>query len=86
MSYLTSSRCRLFYEDTAENDPSQQEKPAILFVNGWAISSRYWKPAVELLKSDFRCVTYDQSGTGKSVIEGCRPDLTMADSPARRVR
>lgn len=77
MSYLTSSRCHLFYEDTAENDPSQQEKPAILFVNGWAISSRYWRPAIDLLRQDFRCVTYDQSGTGKTSIDGCRPDLTI---------
>jgi len=78
MSYLTTSRCRLYYEDTAEQDPSQQEKPAILFVNGWAISSRYWKPAIELLKSEYRCITYDQSGTGKTSIDGLHPDLTIA--------
>ncbi|AOS82792.1 alpha/beta hydrolase [Chlorobaculum limnaeum] len=77
MSYLTTSRCRLFYEDTAENDPSQKEKPAILFVNGWAISSRYWKPAIDLLKSDFRCVCYDQSGTGRTSIDGFLPDFTI---------
>ncbi|ACF12258.1 alpha/beta hydrolase fold [Chlorobaculum parvum NCIB 8327] len=78
MSYLTTSRCRLYYEDTAEQDPSQKEKPAILFVNGWAISSRYWKPTIELLKSEYRCITYDQSGTGKTSIDGLHPDLTIA--------
>lgn len=78
MSYLSTPRCKLFYEDTAENDASQQEKPAIVFVNGWAISSRYWKPAVEQLKSDFRCIIYDQSGTGRTSIEGLHPDLTIA--------
>jgi pimeloyl-ACP methyl ester carboxylesterase len=78
MSYLTTSRCRLFYEDTAEQDSSQKDKPAIIFVNGWAISSRYWKPAIDRLKSDFRCVSYDQSGTGRTSIDGFRPNFTIA--------
>lgn len=77
MSFLTSSRCRLYYQDTAEGDPSALDKPAVLFVNGWAISSRYWKPAVDRLKADFRCITYDQSGTGRTVIEGHRPEFTI---------
>jgi pimeloyl-ACP methyl ester carboxylesterase len=78
MSYLETTRSRLFYEDTAEQDPSQKEKPAIVFVNGWAISSRYWKPAIDLLKSDFRCICYDQSGTGKTSIDGFWPDFTIS--------
>ena len=78
MSYLNTSRCRLFYNDTAEADPSSLEKPAVLFVNGWAISSRYWKPLVERLAPHFRCVTYDQSGTGRTDIEGFAPDFTIS--------
>ena len=78
MSYLTTSRCRLYYEDTAEQNPSTQDKPAIVFVNGWAISSRYWKPAIDRLKSDFRCVSYDQSGTGRTSIDGFKPNFTIA--------
>ncbi|NTU93916.1 MAG: alpha/beta hydrolase [Chlorobiaceae bacterium] len=78
MSYLTTSRCKLFYNDSAENDPSQADKPAVLFVNGWAISSRYWKPLVDRLAPWFRCITYDQSGTGNTVIEGFDPDFTIA--------
>lgn len=78
MSYLTTSRCKLFYNDSAENDPSQADKPAVLFVNGWAISSRYWKPLVDRLSPWFRCITYDQSGTGNTVIEGFDPDFTIA--------
>jgi pimeloyl-ACP methyl ester carboxylesterase len=78
MSYLETQRCRLFYEDTAEHYPSLKEKPAIIFVNGWAISSRYWKPATERFSPDYRCITYDQSGTGRTSIEGFRPDFTIA--------
>ena len=78
MSYLKTSRCRLFYNDTAEGDPASTEKPTVLFVNGWAISSRYWKPLVERLAPDFRCITYDQSGTGRTDIDGLTPDLTIS--------
>lgn len=77
MSYFPTERCRLYYEDTAETDPSALARPAVLFVNGWAISARYWKPLVDLLKADYRCVTYDQSGTGRTHIEGHRPSLTI---------
>ncbi|TLU85677.1 MAG: alpha/beta hydrolase [Chlorobium sp.] len=70
MSYFASTRCDLYYEDTAETDPSGQEKPVVLFVNGWAVSSRYWKPLANLLSANYRCITYDQSGTGKTIIKG----------------
>ncbi|TLU51153.1 MAG: alpha/beta hydrolase [Chlorobium sp.] len=77
MSYLESYRCNLYYEDTAESDPSGAEKPVVLFVNGWAVSSRYWKPLVTLLSANYRCITYDQSGTGKTVIKGYKPTFTI---------
>jgi pimeloyl-ACP methyl ester carboxylesterase len=77
MSYLTTSRCKLFYLDTADEKPELMDKPAVLFVNGWAISSRYWKPLVEALSPDFRCITYDQSGTGRTVIDGFTPNFTI---------
>jgi 2-succinyl-6-hydroxy-2,4-cyclohexadiene-1-carboxylate synthase len=77
MSYLATERCRLYYEDTAESDPSKRELPAVFLVNGWAISSRYWKPLVEQLSSSYRCITYDQSGTGKTIITGYKPTFTI---------
>ncbi len=77
MSYLESTRCRLYYEDSAESDPSGEEKIAVLFVNGWAISSRYWKPLVDMLSATYRCITYDQSGTGKTIINGYKPTFTI---------
>ncbi len=78
MSYFSSDRCTMFYTDTAENNSDLKNKPAVLFVNGWAISSRYWHPLVQKLTPDFRCVTYDQSGTGKTVIEhDHKPSFTI---------
>ena len=77
MSYLSSKRCQLYYEDSAESDHSAREKPVLLFVNGWAVSSRYWKPAVNILSANYRCITYDQSGTGKTIIKGYEPTFTI---------
>jgi len=77
MSYFASTRCKICYEDTAEFDLSAKNKPAVLFVNGWAISSRYWKPLVNILSANFRCITYDQSGTGKTIIKGYKPTFTI---------
>lgn len=78
MSYFSSDRCKMFYTDTAENNPASPNKPAVLFVNGWAISSRYWQPLIEKLSPDYRCVTYDQSGTGKTVTEqDHKPSFTI---------
>jgi len=77
MSYLESSRCKLYYEDTADSDPSGREKPVVLFVNGWAVSSRYWKPLVNILSAEYRCITYDQSGTGKTIIQSYKPTFTI---------
>lgn len=77
MSYLSSKRCQLYYEDSAESDPSAREKAVVLFVNGWAVSSRYWKPVVTILSKEYRCITYDQSGTGKTIIKGYEPTFTI---------
>jgi 2-succinyl-6-hydroxy-2,4-cyclohexadiene-1-carboxylate synthase len=77
MSYLDTDRCRLYYEDSAEHDPSGFQKPAVLFVNGWAISCRYWKPLIEKLSPKYRCIIYDQSGTGRTVIRGYKPTFTI---------
>ena len=77
MSYLASARCKLYYEDTADIDPARREMPAVLFVNGWAVSCRYWKPLVKALSAEYRCIIYDQSGTGKTVIKGYNPDFTI---------
>ncbi len=78
MSYFQNNRYTLYYSDTAETNPSVKDKPVVLFVNGWAISSRYWEPLIEQLTPEYRCITYDQSGTGKTVIgEYHRPSLTI---------
>ncbi len=39
---------------------------AVLFVNGWALSRRYWEPAAINLHGDYACTTFDARGVGES--------------------
>ena len=56
---------------------SIRQRERSLFVNGWAVSCRYWRPLVKALSAEYRCIIYDQSGTGKTVIKGYKPDFTI---------
>lgn len=38
----------------------------VLFVNGWALSRRYWQLAIDSLSGDYACVTFDARGVGES--------------------
>ena len=40
--------------------------PALLFVHGWSCDQSYWKEQVTLFSRDFRVVTVDLAGHGKS--------------------
>jgi pimeloyl-ACP methyl ester carboxylesterase len=43
-----------------------QGEPALLFLHYWGGSSRTWELVIDRLKTDFRCVAYDQRGWGDS--------------------
>ncbi len=77
MSYLKTSKSEVYYEDSAEQFPEVFDKPVVLFMNGWALSSRYWTPVIEKLTPDFRCVTLDQSGTGRTKLISSLHDYTI---------
>ncbi|MBC8044136.1 MAG: alpha/beta hydrolase [Rhizobacter sp.] len=66
MSYLSFHRGELYYEDAADTDASLRDKPAVIFCNGWALSARYWTPLIALLSPHYRCIGFDQSGTGRT--------------------
>lgn len=40
--------------------------PVVLFVNGWALSRRYWQPAIGNLWGGYACATFDARGVGES--------------------
>src|SRR5947207_15702524 len=43
-----------------------QGEPALVFVHGWAIDSRYWDGQVPVFARDHRVVTLDLAGHGRS--------------------
>lgn len=42
--------------------------PVLVFVHGWLLSRHYWQPLVQLLKSEYQCLIYDERGFGESQI------------------
>ncbi len=61
---MPTSRSRLYYEDTSREEKNDDE--TIVFFNGWSLSCRYWKPVIDILSPSYRCITFDQSGTGRT--------------------
>lgn len=41
-------------------------KPVMVFIHGWAGSSRYWQSTAEALSKKFDCLLYDMRGFGRS--------------------
>ncbi len=51
------------YDLTAPKAPSS---PVLVFIHGWLLSRRYWRPLMDKLASDYQCLTYDLRGFGDS--------------------
>ena len=47
---------------------ANSQTPLLVFIHGWLLSHHYWQPLIELLKSDYQCLSYDLRGFGDSVI------------------
>ncbi|MBW4497407.1 MAG: alpha/beta hydrolase [Oscillatoria princeps RMCB-10] len=45
---------------------SDEKKPVMVFVHGWAGSARYWQSTAKALTNWFDCVLYDMRGFGRS--------------------
>ncbi|UBF25172.1 alpha/beta hydrolase [Kovacikia minuta CCNUW1] len=41
-------------------------REVLVFIHGWLLSRSYWQPLIELLSSDFQCLSYDLRGFGAS--------------------
>jgi pimeloyl-ACP methyl ester carboxylesterase len=56
---LQTDKGPLYYEILGEGKP-------LVFISGWAMSSECWRPVVELLAANHRCLMYDSRGMGRS--------------------
>ncbi|NTV46256.1 MAG: hypothetical protein HGB11_06980 [Chlorobiales bacterium] len=77
MNYLRTERSEVYYEDSADRHPEVKDKPVVIFLNGWALSGRYWKPVIDRLTPHYRCITIDQSGTGRTRLTTSRHIFTI---------
>ncbi len=61
MPILDTGTARIYY---LTDGP---EGPPVVFVNTWTASRVYWEPLIARLRRSFRCVSFDQRGTGRSL-------------------
>ncbi|MEL6221397.1 MAG: alpha/beta hydrolase [Cyanobacteria bacterium J06627_8] len=57
-----------------EERPQQSDKPVMVFVHGWAGSTRYWRDTARSLSHQFDCLLYDMRGFGRSHLPRPLPD------------
>jgi pimeloyl-ACP methyl ester carboxylesterase len=53
------------YDLTGSNASSD----VLVFVHGWLLSRSYWQPLIEILSSDYSCLSYDLRGFGDSQLQ-----------------
>src|SRR6516165_12640362 len=70
MAFMTKDGFRLYYEDTGGN------APAILFLHGAGGNHLSWWQQVPVFAEEYRCITADQRGFGRS------PDVPGGPGPA----
>ncbi len=72
MAYINIQGVDHYYEwitsDSTEpqDQRMQSTKPVMVFIHGWAGSTRYWRSTARALSSVFDCLLYDLRGFGQS--------------------
>jgi pimeloyl-ACP methyl ester carboxylesterase len=66
---------RLYYEMTGEGTP-------LVFIHGFTCDHRNWNPQVEYFSRDFKVITYDARGHGKSSVPDTVPYTHAEDLAA----
>ncbi|RUT02596.1 esterase [Dulcicalothrix desertica PCC 7102] len=64
MSYINVRGVEHYYEWIKQ--PSETQKPVMVFIHGWAGSARYWQTTAQALSLNFDCLLYDMRGFGRS--------------------
>lgn len=62
---------------SATNQPNFG-KPVLVFLHGWAGSTRYWESTAQALADQFDCLLYDLRGFGRSRLPRPLPDTVTA--------
>lgn len=56
----------LYYEDTGESATVSPSRDTIIFSHALLLDTNLFAPQVEVLKKDYRCISYDHRGQGRS--------------------
>lgn len=70
MPYIRVRGVEHYYEWIKQ--PSSLVKPVMVFIHGWAGSSRYWRSTAAAISTEFDCLLYDMRGFGRS---SCQPTI-----------
>jgi pimeloyl-ACP methyl ester carboxylesterase len=69
MPYITVRGVDHYYEWIGGSDSTEKpspHKPTLVFIHGWAGSTRYWQSTAEAFADEFNCLVYDLRGFGRS--------------------
>jgi len=55
-------------EQFSPNGNPISDKPTLVFIHGWAGSTRYWETIAQALTEQFDCLLYDLRGFGRSLL------------------
>lgn len=70
MPYAQVNGIDHYYEwITGENESPRGVKPVMVFIHGWAGSSRYWRTTARAIASQFDCLLYDLRGFGRTLLD-----------------
>ncbi|MEM9002975.1 MAG: alpha/beta hydrolase [Cyanobacteria bacterium P01_F01_bin.86] len=79
MPYVTVNGVDHYYEWITETATSLKgQKPVMVFIHGWAGSSRYWRSTAQAIASQFDCLLYDMRGFGRSQLSSDNRETTLA--------
>lgn len=68
-----------YYEWLTESSDAAAlgNKPILVFIHGWAGSTRYWKSTAQALVDRYDCLLYDLRGFGQSLLPRPLPDAVQ---------
>lgn len=79
MPYVQVNDVNHYYEWITESEASvNRDKPVMVFIHGWAGSSRYWQTTARAIVSEFDCLLYDMRGFGRSQLSLESRESTLA--------
>lgn len=55
-------------QDASSPAKPSSDKPVLVFLHGWAGSTRYWRSTAQALSGQFECLLYDLRGFGQSLL------------------